>query len=97
MNEENRELIAHIENLSGITHDVNNASGEMESRAAAIENSMKTITGLSDQSLDGIHEIAKGVDEISKSITMLSDLSTTNAKNIETLDTKVQRFKTEAT
>jgi len=97
MNEENMELIAHIENLSGITHDVNNASGEMESRAAAIENSMKTITGLSDQSLDGIHEIAKGVDEISKSITMLSDLSTTNAKNIETLDTKVQRFKTEAT
>jgi len=97
MTAQNRERSAHIENLSGITHDVNNASGEMESRAAAIENSMKTITGLSDQSLDGIHEIAKGVDEISKSITMLSDLSTTNAKNIETLDTKVQRFKTEAT
>lgn len=96
MTTENGKLIAHVGSLTGITDEVNGASGEVESRAAFIEESMKSLSELSDQNLAGINEIAKGVDEISKAINMLSELSNTNAKNIETLDEKVHKFKTES-
>ncbi len=67
---------------------------EMKSGTKEVEASVKNIYAISTENRNGIAEITGGIDEISKSIQRLADLSMSNSSTIDGLERELSRFKT---
>lgn len=81
-------------NLVTITEEVKSSSQEMNSRTARIEESIKNVLTLTNNNKGAIITTTNEINQISKSISLLSDLCKDNTQNIEILDEIIANFKT---
>ncbi len=84
-----------LSELISITEKLTGSSRDMRGKNETIANSMKNISGLSDENLGGINEMSIGLNEITKSTTALTGLSIFNAEGIKKLEDEISIFKTE--
>jgi methyl-accepting chemotaxis protein len=90
----NAQIIESITQLNMLTEAVNSSSKDMKAGTNQIEDSIKHISSLAAENKDGIAETARGVDEISASISSLAGLSGTNSVNMDAMDKELSKFKT---
>jgi methyl-accepting chemotaxis protein len=88
------QIIESVTLLNKLTEAVNASSTEMKTRTGEVEASIKSIYAISTENRNGIAEITNGIDEISKSIQRLADLSHSNSKMIDAMEGELARFRT---
>jgi methyl-accepting chemotaxis protein len=88
------QIIESITALNRLTEDVNASSREMKGGTGEVQAAVKNIYSISTENKNGIGEITNGVDEISKSIQRLAELSVSTSSMIDSMENDLARFKT---
>ncbi len=83
-----------VTQMNTLTQKVSDNSQNINTKTSIIQESMKKLSGLSSEHLQGIEEIAVGVQEILKAVKKLSELGNKNSENIEVIDRGIIQFDT---
>lgn len=83
-----------LERLVSTSSEVSDSTENIFNNAEKIHTSLDSVTDLTKQNNNGVGEIRDGINEISKALIELSNLSTKNSDNLTSLTNIVNRFKT---
>ncbi len=88
------QITTALSQLVVTSSDVTDASVQIKNSADEINDSLSNVNNLVEMSSKGISEITDGINEMTISLDGLSELSSENFKNIRTLNSAVDKFKT---
>lgn len=94
LSEGSSQIVEALTSLVEITHDVQDSSGDMSARVAAITSSMETLRNVSADSAAGMAEMAQGIQEVAAAAQAVSDAGTSNSESVEHLEKLISQFKT---
>jgi methyl-accepting chemotaxis protein len=91
----NRQVTDFLNDLETITDVINQVLSMVTGNLGGITDGMDEIGSLSVNTLASVGEIAKGIEEISSSMNVLTILGSKNSQIVSSLETELLRFKTD--
>ncbi len=90
----NKQITEALEALNRMTEQVRSSGSEMREGMERIGASFKLFSDASNENKRGISEVADGINEVSRAMTSMAELSTENSATITALDQEIAKFRT---
>jgi len=87
-----KQILESIGRLRDITASVKKGSDDMEESGITLVNETEGFIKTSKETVDGMSEILKGVNQINVSVSHVNEMSLENNKNFESLKNETQKF-----
>jgi methyl-accepting chemotaxis protein len=88
-----KQILESIDRLRDITASVKKGSDDMEESGEILVNETDEFIKTSQEALEGMHGIVKGINQINNSVGRVSEMSHINNTNFESLSQETQKFK----
>jgi methyl-accepting chemotaxis protein len=87
-----KQILDSISRLRDITSSVKKGSNDMAESGKTLVEETDEFIKISQQAVDGMNEILKGVNQIKVSVNHVNDMSLENSKNFESLKQETEKF-----
>jgi methyl-accepting chemotaxis protein len=78
--------------MNDFTQQVRGSTGEIGTSLQGVRHATERLRGLSQENLEGMEQISRGMSEIVDSVSVLQELGARNSENIQTIEGEVAKF-----